>query len=307
MLNKKIILCRGIQGSGKSTWAKQWVLEDPEHRVRFNNDDERYMVGGGPKGYWVPNRESFISEIKHKFIISAMHKGYDIVVDNMNLSFKEFEFYKKIVDQWNDPIGDIRENYEIEFKDFFIPVEECIRRDALRPNPIGEKIIRQTWNKYKDFIQNICINKYVKSRLQQKPQSKAIVLDMDSTLCFNTTGRPWYGDGAAEGILTDTPNIPIINLAKAYSDFGYHIFIITGRDTSLAESTEQWLKKYKVSYDKVFYRKHNDFSKSCDIKYDIINKLLEDYNIELIIDDAEPVVEMYRKMGLTVLQPERTI
>ena len=29
----KIILCRGIQGSGKTTWAKQWVLEDPEHRV----------------------------------------------------------------------------------------------------------------------------------------------------------------------------------------------------------------------------------------------------------------------------------
>ena len=23
----KIILCRGIQGSGKTTWAKQWVLE----------------------------------------------------------------------------------------------------------------------------------------------------------------------------------------------------------------------------------------------------------------------------------------
>ena len=41
----KIILCRGIQGSGKSTWAKQWALEDPEHRVRFNNDDIRNMLG----------------------------------------------------------------------------------------------------------------------------------------------------------------------------------------------------------------------------------------------------------------------
>ena len=40
----KIVLCRGIQGSGKTTWAKQWVLEDPEHRVRFNNDDIRNML-----------------------------------------------------------------------------------------------------------------------------------------------------------------------------------------------------------------------------------------------------------------------
>lgn len=41
----KVILCRGIQGSGKTTWAKQWALEDPEHRVRFNNDDVRNMLG----------------------------------------------------------------------------------------------------------------------------------------------------------------------------------------------------------------------------------------------------------------------
>lgn len=27
---RKLIICRGIQGSGKSTWAKQWCHEDPE-------------------------------------------------------------------------------------------------------------------------------------------------------------------------------------------------------------------------------------------------------------------------------------
>ena len=35
----KIILTQGIQGSGKTTWAKAWVAEDPEHRIRINNDD----------------------------------------------------------------------------------------------------------------------------------------------------------------------------------------------------------------------------------------------------------------------------
>lgn len=43
---KKLIICRGIQGSGKSTWAKQWCHEDSEHRIRFNNDDIRNMLGG---------------------------------------------------------------------------------------------------------------------------------------------------------------------------------------------------------------------------------------------------------------------
>lgn len=63
----KIILCRGIQGSGKTTWAKQWVLEDPEHRVRFNNDDIRNMLGK----YWVPSREPIITTMKNSFISGA--------------------------------------------------------------------------------------------------------------------------------------------------------------------------------------------------------------------------------------------
>ena len=42
---KKIILTRGIPASGKSTWAKQEVLKDPEHSIRINRDDLRNMSG----------------------------------------------------------------------------------------------------------------------------------------------------------------------------------------------------------------------------------------------------------------------
>ena len=42
---RKVLVLRGLQGSGKSTFAKQWVNEDPEHRVRFNRDDIRNMLG----------------------------------------------------------------------------------------------------------------------------------------------------------------------------------------------------------------------------------------------------------------------
>ena len=43
----KLILTRGIQGSGKTTWARQWVAEDPSSRVRINNDDIRNMLVTG--------------------------------------------------------------------------------------------------------------------------------------------------------------------------------------------------------------------------------------------------------------------
>nr|DAX00221.1 MAG TPA: AAA domain protein [Bacteriophage sp.] len=42
MKERKLIICRGIQGSGKSTWAKQWCHEDPEHRV--NEREKTYYL-----------------------------------------------------------------------------------------------------------------------------------------------------------------------------------------------------------------------------------------------------------------------
>lgn len=33
MAEHKIILTRGIQGSGKSTWAKKWCEEEPLKRI----------------------------------------------------------------------------------------------------------------------------------------------------------------------------------------------------------------------------------------------------------------------------------
>ena len=39
-MKRKIILCRGIQGSGKSTWAKRYCEEHP-NTIRLNRDDIR--------------------------------------------------------------------------------------------------------------------------------------------------------------------------------------------------------------------------------------------------------------------------
>lgn len=148
---RKIIILRGLQGSGKSFWAKQWVNEDSEHRVRFNRDDIRNMLGK----YWVPSREDLINSLYITFLEDATSKGYDIVIDNMNLDekyVKEVEDFVRETNTWleNAPINI---QYEIEIKDFFhIPLKVCIERDAQRENPIGEKTIRNTYNKYKDKI-----------------------------------------------------------------------------------------------------------------------------------------------------------
>ena len=295
---KKLILCRGIQGSGKTTFARAWVTEDPEHRVRINNDDIRNMLGV----YWVTSRENLVSSIKKNMAEEAINRGYNIVVDNMNLNAKEILFWKDMVKMANmDPDG---YQYEIEFKDFFIPLEECIRRDAMRPNPIGEKVIRETWKRYKHFIQTTEVEKYVDNLRKYTGKPKCIVIDMDSTMCFNTTKRPWFGDGAAEGMINDVPNTGMCDMIRKLQE-DFVIVVATGRDTTQEAVTKEWLAKQGINVDEFYFRTNKDYRKGVVVKKEQIEAILEKYDIVAIFDDCEPIVDMYREMGLTVLQPNR--
>lgn len=150
-MKHELIILQGIQGSGKTTWAKNWVKEDPKHRVRINQDDIRNMFGV----YWVPSRESLVRTMHNNFLNEAMFEGYDIVLDNMNLNQKTLDEIKEIVEDFNKwiSLSLVDSHYDIKYQTFFDPpLEECIARDSKRENPIGEDVIRNTYNKYKNII-----------------------------------------------------------------------------------------------------------------------------------------------------------
>ena len=252
--------------------------------------------------YWVTSRENLVSNIKKNMAEKAINRGYDIVVDNMNLNPKEVLFWKDMVKMANmDPDG---YQYEIEFKDFFIPLEECIRRDAMRPNPIGEKVIRETWKRYKHFIQTTEVERHVNNMRRYTGKPKCIVIDMDSTMCFNVTKRPWFGEGAAEGMINDVPNTGVCDVVRQLQE-QYLVVVATGRDTSQEEVTKQWLAKQGINVDEYFFRTNGDYRKGVVVKKEQIEAILEKYDIVSIFEDCEPIVQMYREMGLTVLQPNK--
>lgn len=152
-MKHELIILQGIPSSGKTTWAKNWVNEDSEHRVRFNRDDIRNMLGK----YWIPSRESLINAMYESFLNQAMLEGYDIVLDNMNLNQKTLAKIKETVEEFNKwiSLSPVDLHYNIKYQTFFdTPLEECVARDAKRENPIGEEVIRNTYNKYKDIINN---------------------------------------------------------------------------------------------------------------------------------------------------------
>ena len=137
---KQVIVCQGLPASGKSTYANKWVLEDPIHRVRINMDSIRNMLGK----YLVPEREPLVLAIQEQAIIEALEHDYDIIIDNTNLK-------KELVDNYYSltlAFG----HHEFRTKNFFdTPLSVCIERDKNRENSVGEQVIRNFYNKYKDI------------------------------------------------------------------------------------------------------------------------------------------------------------
>lgn len=134
----KLVILRGIQASGKTTWAKSWVKEDPEHRVRISYDDERREAGE----YWIPSREHYIRACAIEKTKLAFICGYDVVIDNMNISHSSCQPFVELAAYYGAIVESI---------DFKTPLETCLERNAKREGDerIDEQVIRDTYKRYK--------------------------------------------------------------------------------------------------------------------------------------------------------------
>lgn len=148
---KRLIICRGLPASGKTTSAKEWVMGDLEHRVRINQDDIRLMLGK----YWVPAREPIVGTIQQEAVIAAMNFGVDIVIDNTNLNKKVVDAYIKVAEKFK---------YTVEYEDFFnVSIGECLRRNGIRnaslpkDMQIADTVIIGMYERYKD-VYNLKVN-----------------------------------------------------------------------------------------------------------------------------------------------------
>lgn len=137
----KLILTRGLPASGKSTWAREWVLQEPKERVRICRDDIRRMLGK----YWVPQREDLVTKIERESVLYALRAGYDVVVDATNFSkIERWYDIKKLLGLFD---------LEVEVMDFtHVRLDECIARDSQRKGTekVGEDAIKRMYNKYLD-------------------------------------------------------------------------------------------------------------------------------------------------------------
>lgn len=134
----------------------------------------------------------------------------------------------------------------------------------------------------------------------------AIMVDIDGTLAHMKDRSPYD----PTKYHTDTVDDVVKELVNMYHNVGYKIVLCSGRDDTYMKVTREWLKANEIKYNELYMRdpKHMmDGKKSKDhiVKQEIYEQYIQpNYTIRFVLDDRNRVVEMWRSLGLKVLQVE---
>jgi len=109
-----------------------------------------------------------------------------------------------------------------------------------------------------------------------------------------------------DNIDLDVPNQPVVAVLNMYSEKGYNVYIFSGRSDVTETATIEWLSKWDIPYAKLVMRdssiKRLHYMKDTELKRSWLGVHVNKEDIEVIYDDRQQVVDMWREEGLTAFQ-----
>lgn len=287
-MSKKVIILRGLPASGKSTYARKLLDENPGAYKRLNKDELRVMLDNN---HHTTHNEKFIEKVRDLMLVEALLDGKHVIVDDTNLTERPVERIKNVVRKFN---ADHKQQVQVEIKEMNVSLEECLERDKSRDKKVGEQVILKMHRQH--ILKDNSVGpkhdkKHPTYRAQDPSLPKAIICDLDGTLCLMNGRSPFDASTCDQ----DLPNIPVINMVNNYHRLGYKIILASGREDLYLQQTQAWLDNHGIKYEILLMRKSGDFRKDSIIKREIFEHHIEGkYNIDVVLDDRNQVVDLWR-------------
>jgi predicted kinase len=293
MNDQKILLTRGLQASGKTTFARNWVAEDPDWRVRVNRDDLRLQIANKAHGL-SRHQEETITLLQLAQARAAIGAKLSVIIDDTNLRASTVKTWLQLGAELGVPVDHV---------DIPIDLEEAIKRDWVRgqagQRAVGEEVIRDFHARYfrkGQFPPFPTLDAGIPLGQAYVPNPdlpKAVWLDIDGTVAdMKRCGRgpfEWHRVGE------DDPIQHVVDVVHALHDAGYKIVVMSGRDKVSEEDTILWLKKHNIPFDDIFMRPAGSQEKDNKIKHDLFwEHVAPKYDIRFALDDRNQVVEFTR-------------
>ncbi len=138
-------------------------------------------------------------------------------------------------------------------------------------------------------------------------RTSAVIFDRDGTLAIVAWCRP--DDKSAESwarfnraLPFDAPVPTVAGLLRSIRP-GVARIMTTGRTDDLRIQMAQWIRKHDLPIDRLLMRRAGDHRVDSTVKQEIYDRFIKPfYEVILVVDDRESVVQMWRSNGLHVIQ-----
>lgn len=295
-MKMKAIITIGVSASGKTTWANEFVKENPEYFIMCRDDLRKkyYEKTHSNEKFswkvWNMKWEKKITAMFWDLIGRCCENQKNIIIADTNLN--------------KDRLGNLKSSLEelgysdIKIKEFPISFEEACKRDSLRENGVGFQVIAkqfEQWNKIKK-------RQYIPNDLNEY----AIIVDIDGTIADNSHRSNFdYSK-----VKFDKPITEIINLVYGCYLSCHKIIFLTGREMvgNCRNDTINWLDKHintplnnHIDYQ-LLMRNVGDHRAGDIVKEELFWKhIANKYNVVLAIDDMPKIIRMWQSIGVKTL------
>lgn len=267
-------MTKGLPASGKSTWAKSRT-----DAIRVNKDDLRQMLHAGK---WSKENEKVVLKTRDLLVELYLAEGMTVIVDDTNLDPKHETDLRAMAEVCGA---------EFEIQDFTnVPLSRCLDLDSKRAASVGRKVILGMYERY--LKPKPAEYKFAKG----KPG--CVICDIDGTIAQHVNRSPYEWDKVGD----DQPISTVIDILDHLKET-YAIIMVSGRDGSCEQETRDWLQSHAVPYTALYMRPAGNTEKDAIIKERIFAEKIDPmFNVHLVLDDRDQVVEMWRSKGLRCLQ-----
>lgn len=277
----ELVICRGLPGSGKSTWVDN--LTTP--RTVVCRDDIRAELRANGCRSRHHKFEATVRDLRDQRILQGLVTGQPrpVYCTDTNLIPST---YSHLVEKFKSVAS------SIQVLEFDTEVVECIERDAQRDRTVGRDVIMRMF--FDTYLFPRSLKKW--NRPIEGPRESAFIVDIDGTIAQNPTrgAYEWHRVGS------DAFIEPVCELVDLLIQSGKTPLFVTARPETARYATLEWLSRRWFN-PLLFMRLDNDFRRGWIVKREIFHdQIREHYNVEYVLEDHPPVVDMWRSIGLTV-------
>ncbi len=294
---KKIILTVGCPGSGKSTWAREFIAKNPGY-FNVNRDDYRQSIMGHEERdeyKYTKKKEGIVTCMQFDVAKGILYGGDSVkgvIISDTNLNPERRLAWETFAKE---------HNWKVEYKVFDVPWTELVKRNNRRgPKAVPIDVLRSMYGHMRTFL-GLPVYKGTPG------QPKAVIFDVDGTLAKMVDRSPYD----LEKCDTDIINPMVVELSKMYDKQGYQIIVVSGRECGTEEDpmkyyrmTRKWVEDFaQVPLVMQCQRVQGDDRKDDVVKEEIFwEKIAPHFDVKLAVDDRQNVVEMWRRIGVECWQ-----